>query len=565
MMLFRVKPLFLAAAVVAAGGCGTDDESSSSSSSGGASVEAAETLNLAVGTGVGDSFQEGSMETDIDELSAGGSTRLSFNIVNKDENNSLYSGDPVTIEFSSPCLSASNAASELDGPLQFETGSGDVSVRYTAEGCSGEDAVTARVLENSDDEGAEVSFSTNEASTVLDIAEPTDLSISSSTPDPESLAPRNSQSDVRGSISEVSFTVLGEGGSQVPNQDVNFELQYEGSDATGDGAPKLEEDAQTSSGSGQVRARVQAGTGNAIVRVIAKLASDESVATASPPIAVNRSVPTQEAFSMSVSDALPNAWDVDGETSEITIRAADNWGNNSGNAIVNFVTSGGSIEGDCVLDDNGECTVTWRSQNPRPNDARVTIMARTVGEESFTDEDGDRQFDQGEPFVESLGEAYLDSDQSGTFSGGDDLFDQNGNGAWDGPNGEYSGSGCPAGSDFCTRDPVTVWEDTTGFWMASDDLTITINGPGGDGEYCAQVQGQTGNGNQTPPPSGTSINFEFDGDGGITSSITDMTVSSQPTSDDFAELCVDVEGPGTLNAVAEPPGGEKPVEAFQTL
>lgn len=560
------KQFLLLLLVILVAACGTDDETSEDGSSGGGSPEdgsSVDSSSLAVGSGSKENFQAGSMQVDANELSAGGSTRLEFNIVDTANGNELYSGDPVAVSFSSPCLSTTNPKAKLDGPLEIQTGSGDVSVRYTADGCVGEDVVAAKVSSPEDGE-TEFDFSTKEANAVLDIAPPEDLSISSSTPKPESLAPKNVQSDVRGSVSSVTFTVLGGGGAEVRDQDVNFELQFEGQSAVGEGAPKLEEASQTTTGSGEVTARVQAGTGNAIVRVVATLASDESIATASPPIAVNRSIPTQEAFSISVDDALPNAWDTDGVTSEITVRAADNWGNNSGNAIINFVTNGGAIEGDCVLDDSGQCTVTWRSQNPRPSDARVSIMARTVGEESFTDGDGDRQFSQTEPFVETRGEAYLDSDQSGSFSSGDDLFDENGNGSWDGPNGNYDGSGCPSGKSFCSRNPVTVWSDITGFWMASDDLILTLTGPGGDGEYCAEVSGDA-NGSLTPPPSGTSITFSFDGDGEITSNVTEWTVSGDPTSANSVGFCVDVEGPGDLNVVVEPEGDGRPAEESYKL
>lgn len=554
----RFLVLFLALFLLA---CGTDEDSTDDGNEDSEETtdESAESepANLAVGSGSGDSFQASRMEVDANQLSAGGSTRLAFNIVDTDSGNELYSGDPVTVTFSSPCLSSSDPRAELDGPLSVETSSGDVSVRYTADGCQGEDSVKAVVSEPEGGD-SDFNFSTNEATAILEIAPPEDLSISSSTPEPESLAPRNVQSDVRGSVSSVNFTVLGEGGSEVPDQAVNFELQFEGQNAIGDGAPKLEESTQTTTGSGEVTARVQAGTGNTIVRVVATLASDSSISTASPPIAVNRTIPTQEAFSISVSNALPNAWDQDGATSEITVRAADNWQNNSGNAIVNFVTSGGAIEGDCVLNDDGECTVTWRSQNPRPSDARVSIMARTVGEESFTDEDGDGQFSQGEPFVEALGEAYLDSDQSGDFSPGDVLFDEDGNGNWDAADGEYDGGACPSGANYCSRQPVTVWNDVTGFWMASDDLDMNLTNQGGN-EYCAEVWGQA-DGNRTPPPSDTSIAFEFDGDGEITSSVTEKTVSGDPRSEDSVEVCVNAVGPGTLTAVAEPSGEAQPIE-----
>ncbi|MEQ6886205.1 hypothetical protein [Salicola sp. Rm-C-2C1-2] len=550
--------------------CGTD-EGSGESEDGNDDPDTTEQVSLAVGTGSGDSFQAGQMRVGSKSLSAGGSTNLSFNIVNTGKGNEIYSGDPVAVSFASSCLLESSPKAELNGPLEIETGSGDVSVRYTAKGCEGKDTVTATASAvDGANASSEISFTTPEVSSTLDIAAPDNLKVSAATPSPQTLDTKGSGVSGNGQTAEVVFTVTAEGGAKVAREKVNFELI--GADAlSGDGAPSLESQQAETDSSGEAPALVAAGTGNAVVRVAASLADNPAIRTVSAPIAVSGGIPTQEGFSLSVSDALPPAaWNTDGVTSEITVRATDNYGNNSGNAVVNFVTSGGSIEGDCILDESGKCTVTWRSQRPRPGNGRVTIMARSLGEESFTDSDGNREYSQGEPYRNSRPEPYVDANQNGSWDNTEYFFDQD-NDKTRSATGTtaYDGASCPAGESFCTQGPVPVWRAITDFWMTSDNLQVQLNGPngGGDGEYCAAVSGQTGNGNSTPPPSGTTISFSFDsdGDGEITSKTTERTVSEDPRSTVAETFCVKAVGPGRLTVVADPQTGESAAETSRDL
>jgi len=77
---------------------------------------------------------------------------------------------------------------------------------------------------------------------------------------------------------------------------------------------------------------------------------------------------------------------------------------------VSFTTEGGAIDGSC-LTEGGQCSVTFKSQNPRPADGRITILATAVGEEDFTDSNGNGRFDDGEPF-DDKGEAFRDDNEN---------------------------------------------------------------------------------------------------------------------------------------------------------
>lgn len=78
---------------------------------------------------------------------------------------------------------------------------------------------------------------------------------------------------------------------------------------------------------------------------------------------------------------------------------------------VNFVTEGGvMIPPTCVtgaVPGDSQCTVNIRSQNPRPTDGLVSILAYSAGEEDFVDANFNNLFDCGESFTD-LVTAYRD-------------------------------------------------------------------------------------------------------------------------------------------------------------
>ena len=60
--------------------------------------------------------------------------------------------------------------------------------------------------------------------------------------------------------------------------------------------------------------------------------------------------------------------------------------------VVNFVAEGGKVDGSCKTVD-GQCSVTLRTQNPRPSNGRVTVLAYVEGDKSYLDKDGDGVYD----------------------------------------------------------------------------------------------------------------------------------------------------------------------------
>lgn len=192
----------------------------------------------------------------------------------------------------------------------------------------------------------------------------------------------------------------------------------------------------TSGTDGTVSFTVCGGTVPATVQVRASLVSVPSIATVSNILTVQTGLPTQRFFGLATSAHNFYAGGyftskLSGGSVTITAYAADRLGNPvpQGTTIV-FVTEGGLISSgtgasSCVVSNNsGSCSVTLFGQEYRPLGAdstggdprpgRVTVLAYTDGEESFTDVNNNNRYDAGEPF-EDIGQLYIDKGENGRF------------------------------------------------------------------------------------------------------------------------------------------------------
>src|SRR5260221_10232724 len=140
----------------------------------------------------------------------------------------------------------------------------------------------------------------------------------------------------------------------------------------------------------------------------------------------------------------------------VTARLSDRFQNPvpDGTAVT-FHTLGGKIGAQCTTAtppmESGVCSVNITSQAYRPVDGRVPILAMAIGEESFTDANGNGAFDVGEAFFDTS-EAFEDDSQSGPPAGapggtlgykaGDFFYDFNNNGVHDGADGNFNGVLC---------------------------------------------------------------------------------------------------------------------------
>lgn len=359
-------------------------------------------------------------------LSAFGTTSVSVTV--------YFSGVPVStpqiVTFTSPCSTSGKAALTTS----VSTVSGIATASYRDIGCGGTDTVTATVGGIS-------------SSATLTVIAPTAGSIRFISATPTSITLKGSGGAGRQESSQVVFMVANTGGGPIGGKVVDFTLSTSVGGITfsnGLTAASAVSDAI----SGQAVITVNAGTFSTPVRVIATTsASGVTLTTQSDQLTITTGIPDQDSFDLAASKFNIEGWGYTGETTVLTASLADHFNNPAlDGTAVNFTTEGGAIVGSCSTA-AGVCTSTLTSQNPRPANGRLTVLAYAVGEESFTDKDGDGWADESpneqmdangdstdlaEPYVDYnengsydvaasgvIGEPFTDTNTSGTFNAGD--------------------------------------------------------------------------------------------------------------------------------------------------
>jgi len=377
----------------------------------------------------------------INPLSAFGTTSVSVTV----NSNGTPVTAPQTVSFSSPCASAGKAvltASVLTGAGGVATAS------YRDNGCGGNDVVTASV-------SGLVS-----SSQTLTVVAPTAGSIQFISATPTSITLKGTGGAGRQETSQVIFKVVDNGGNPLAtSQVVNFTL------STAVGGVSFSNGLSTATANsdpttGQAVVTVQSGTIATPVRVLATTAgaAGATLSTQSDQLTITTGIPDQASFSLSTTVSNIEGWAFDGTQAILTARLADHFGNPvPDGTAVNFTTEGGSVGnnglGACTTA-QGSCTVTFTSQNLRPSNGRVTLLAYAVGEESFTDLDGDglaskvnhatgtTELVDANGVTTDMPEAFVDWNENGLRDANEPFIDFNNNGAYDAPDGFYNGVLC---------------------------------------------------------------------------------------------------------------------------
>lgn len=497
------------------------------------------------------SFSSGQIAIGQSPLAAGGSSGLSLSIVDTANDNTLYTGD-ASVTFSSTCI-ANGLASVSPNPTT--SSNGNISATYAARGCNGDDTIKATATIEGQSLTASGTINVLPASLgsiEFVSAAPTIIGISG-TGLPET--------------STVVFRVVNSSGGPVSNQTVQFSLN------TDVGGITFEPAVGTSGSDGTVQTVVKSGTVHTSVRVTATATQNgNTVRSQSEILVITTGLPDQDSFSVSASTLNVEGWNIDGVTTDITLRAADRFNNPvpDGTAVA-FTTEGGSVVGSC-LTAGGACTVTWTSQDPRPiayngcgggsgdkgTDAacsvisangasrpgRSSVLVTAIGEETFIDTDGDGRYDDGETF-DDLGEAYRDADEDGRYDlSFDEFSDFNSNGTRDTGNGLFNGTLCDGPGDCApssmrtlnVRSNITIVMSGSSPVIALSDISDSAGSFNGSGFEVDQNQTLVmrfvvRDTNDQPMPAGTTIAMSVDGDGSIVGTDS-FTVPS--TTDDTA-------------------------------
>jgi hypothetical protein len=460
--LFAVLGAALCAALLAAcggggsgsGGCTTIDPNRDSSLPGcgtgtgtGTTGKAAVTLTVTDSSGAA-----------LTTLAPGTSATLTA--VLKDANNAVVPNTLVTFTSTDK-----NAVFSASGGAVVSDGNGKATVQLStgAASTAGSYVITA----TSTVAGTSVTASSNYAVGAAPGASASQLNFVSA--QPQTIALKGTGGAGRQESSIVSFKVLDASGNPVVGQQVSFALN------TTVGGITLTPATATSGSGGLVTTTVASGTINTPVRVTATLGSG-GASTLSDQLVISTGVPEQNSFSLSSVIRNVEGGQYNGCTAPtgttVTARLADHFHNPAPDGTaVSFTAEGGSIDASCLTGlvqttqpdgsvvtskgSPGECTVRFCAGNPRPADGRVTVLAYALGEESFTDTNGNNRYDAGEPFTD-LGDpfrndrAVSDANANGTDdaytsgnalrASGEQYIDSNGNSSWDqSGNGIYNG------------------------------------------------------------------------------------------------------------------------------
>ncbi|MET0982097.1 MAG: hypothetical protein ABWY02_08350 [Telluria sp.] len=405
---------------------------------------------------------------------------------------------------------------------------------YTNNGCTrGRDVITASIGNSSQTIALDVSAANIGA-----------VQFSGSSLSGTSIVLKGSGGQGRSESAQLTYRVVDQQGKGLAGVDVDF------SATTTTGGLTVSPLRATTDAGGNVTTMVSSGTIPTPVRVLASASRNGVTITGlSDALTISTGLPIQKSMSMSAEHYNIEGGDVDGTKVGITVRLADQYGNPvSDGTAINFVTEGGAVgsaaQGACVTKDGG-CSVNLVSQNFRPLDHRVTVLAYVQGIENFVDLNGDGQYSctsyvdangkvpaayrplvdtcvsGGEPFPDPLvamgdmGDPFLDANRNDVYNaaGGDLPFPYGhasytaaGDGKW-GLNYlrssieiVFSGSGATLVRQVCSG---AVCRD----WTSSDGDQFVVKGAAGSSCGNVDLRFRMADSLNNPMPFGTALSI----------------------------------------------------------
>lgn len=365
---------------------------------------------------------------------------------------------PVSVAFTSVCASSGKAVLTPS----VTTVNGVATASYRDNGCNNTDAVTASV-----ESGASVTQS-------LVVTPPSAGSIQFVSVVPATIALKGTGGSGRQETAMVTFRVLDNSGNPIGGRTVAFGLS-----TTLGGLALSSYTAVSDPVTGNVVTSVIAGTMSTSVRVTA---SDGALSSQSDQLSVSTGLPAQDSFSLSATEHNIEGWGYDGVKTTLTARLADHFHNPvpDGTAVY-FTSEGGSVEPACVTV-AGVCSVELTSQALRPTNGRVTVLARTIGEEAFTDlnsngvvDDASEMIDANGASTDIGGEAYVDYNENGARDANEPYFDFNGDGAYNLGDGKFNGILCASGAAICSTQKSIDVRARNVIVFSTSQASITIN------------------------------------------------------------------------------------------
>jgi len=328
-------------------------------------------------------------------LESGGNTNITLRT--KDAINDVYQND-VTVNFDASCGSFDNSS-------VVSSNQGNVTATYTAVDengnlCADTQTITATPANNP----------VNKQTKTVSIASVEASSIFYTTTDKVQLGASNSGSSSSG---QIEFTVYAND-RPAANQQVEISKIYAPADFSFVTLNNQASTQVTSDSQGKVVVNLYPGALPGPVEIKATLKSNTNIFALSKDVSVATGRATQNGVSISLSkNVLSNS--VDGDIATITARLVDRVGNPVPNGtVVSFVSEGGRVTPSCTTS-NGTCNVEFITQNPRPVDNRVSLIAYVEGDKSYIDKDGDNQFSAGDILTHNIGDFFRDDNENNEY------------------------------------------------------------------------------------------------------------------------------------------------------
>ena len=328
-------------------------------------------------------------------LQSGASTNITLKT--KDSTNNSFQND-VSVSFNASC-------GTFDTDSVVSSNQGDVTNTYRAIDkngnlCEGTQTITVTSTNNP----------ANRQTVMVNIAGVQASSVVYTTTEAVQLGASNSGSSSSG---QIEFTIYANG-RPAANKQVDISKVFAPADFSFVSLNNKTATTVTSDVNGKVVVNLYPGALPGPVEIKATLKSDPTIFALSKDVSVATGRATQNGFSISLSkNVLANT--IDGDVSTITARLVDRVGNPVPNGtVVSFVSEGGRVTPNCATQ-NGSCSVDFSTQNPRPADNRVTVIAYVEGDKDYIDKDGDNQFSTGDVFTHNIGDFFRDDNENNKY------------------------------------------------------------------------------------------------------------------------------------------------------
>ncbi|MBB3107096.1 hypothetical protein FHS24_001613 [Psychrobacter luti] len=335
-------------------------------------------------------------------LESGASTVVTLQT--KDISTGQFQND-VTVNFSATCGS-------FDPASVVSSNQGNVTATYKAIDsngnlCEDKQIITAVTANNtSSTQSIEVNIKAIKASNII-----------YTTSESVVLGAKDSGSSSSG---QIEFTVYSNG---VPaaNQEVILDLVKAPIDFNFISQGNRDSKPLKSNSSGKVTVNLYPGNIPGPVEIQATLKSDMTISASAKNIAVATGRPTQKGITLALEKNVlaDNAID----TSGVSVYLTDRQGNFvPDGTVVSFIAEGGTITPNCATT-QGNCSVTFTSQNPRPANGRVSVIAYVEGDKAYSDLNGDNVYTAGiDSLLDNIGNFFRDDNEDLKYNPGEFVY-----------------------------------------------------------------------------------------------------------------------------------------------